>query len=587
MSRSLPFVLKNKYECQKDLGGNMADVYLAVDRKADRPVVVKLLRPADANNTEIRKRFIQEAQLACRCSHPNIITTYETDEEEGLPYIAMEYLQGESLKEMIERGGLETQVDALWIALQAARALNYLHRLGIVHRDIKPANLHVDSGKVAKLIDFGIARLKESNLTQTGQTIGTPRYMAPEQVMGKGATPATDIYAFGVMMYEMLTLRMPYNVQTQQELWAAIIHGSPDPEPLKEVEAPQVVIDLVMKCLAKEPSDRYPSFAPICDTLQTLLAPSMPAWAMDARTVSYQSVQKTAGKQQGVTPKTLRIGVIAGAVVVGVLLAIRLMGPGDGSKTEPAKKNGGGIVENQPPVLEKTLALPSGDMVLVEGGPAFLGSDADRHTINLPPFYIDRTEVSNRAYGLFCDQTGRAKPDGFERAGLDLPVVNVSYEDAVAFAQWANKRLPTAAEWEKAARGAEGRAFPWGNQMDYSRVNLMESRTDKQHDKLVAVNSYENGASPYGVLNIMGNALEWVDRSEIPSDQFFQENQSLLPNAKPPLSRNEPFYQVRGGAFNYVLADPKMLPALLWDRGLFAARVKLPELGFRCARDAQ
>jgi len=581
MSRSLPFVLKDKYECQKDLGGNMADVYLAVDRKADRPVVVKLLRAGDAKNTEIRKRFIQEAQLACRCSHPNIITTYETDEEDGLPYIAMEYLQGESLKEMIERGGLETQVDALWIALQAGRALNYLHRLGIVHRDIKPANLHVDASKVAKLIDFGIARLKESNLTQTGQTIGTPRYMAPEQVMGKGVTSASDIYAFGVMLYEMLTLRMPYNVETQQELWAAIIHGTPNLEPLQEVQAPQVVIDLVMKCLAKEPGDRYPSFAPICETLQTLLAPSLPAWAMDARTVSHQSLQKPHEKQ-AVTPKTLRMGVIAGAVAVGVLLAIRLFGPGGKPTPEPPKENGGAPVM----VLEKTLPLPSGDMMLVDGGPALLGSDSNRQTINLPPFYIDRTEVSNRAYGLFCDQTGRAKPPGFERADPDLPVVNVTYDDAVAFARWANKRLPTAAEWEKSARGSDGRAFPWGSEIDYSRVNLMKSANDTAHNKLAPVDSYRDGASPYGVLNMMGNALEWVDTSEIPSEQFFKENKQLLGNVQPPLSQSESFYQVRGGAFDWVMAA-KDLPALLWDRGLLVSRLKLPDLGFRCARDAR
>jgi serine/threonine-protein kinase len=193
-------------------------------------------------------------------------------------------------------------------------------------------------------------------------------------------------------------------------------------------------------------------------------------------------------------------------------------------------------------------------------------------------FYIDRTEVSNRAYRLFCERTGTPLPQGLDRADADKPVVNVSLDEAKAFAQWAQKRLPTAVEWEKAARGAEGRMFPWGNAADAAAANVAGNK-----GRLAPVESYRQGASPNGTLNLVGNVWEWVDSAAKPNDRQFAESKLELPTLKPPPSRTEPFYQLRGGSFRTIMPLHEW-PGLVNDFTVMPARAKLPDLGFRCAR---
>src|SRR5579862_5391501 len=181
----------------------MSDVYRAFDTMLKREVVLKVLTAEASNDTEQRERFRREAELACRCRHDFIVHTYDVGEHEGRPYMVIELLRGEPLRSLMDRHGLGDRENTLRIAWQLAAALEYIHGLDIIHRDIKPANDYIEETGRVKLIDFGIARTSEWNLTQAGMTAGTLRYMAPEQMMGKPGR-GSDIYAFGVLLFEML-----------------------------------------------------------------------------------------------------------------------------------------------------------------------------------------------------------------------------------------------------------------------------------------------------------------------------------------------------------------------------------------------
>jgi serine/threonine-protein kinase len=207
-------------------------------------------------------------------------------------------------------------------------------------------------------------------------------------------------------------------------------------------------------------------------------------------------------------------------------------------------------------------------MVLVPAGDFEFGEKKVK--VPLPAFYIDVTEVSNAAYADFCNATGRALPEGFPQDKPTYPVVNVTFLDAHQFAIWAGKRLPSSKEWEKAARGDDGRAFPWGNEKDPAHANVGSKKLDP-------VNSHADGASPYGALNMVGNVWEYVEQLSVPSAQAM-ENFRILLNPAP--RSDEPWYQIRGGSFDEGLAQH-----VIWDFTTVPARWKFSNIGFRCAKD--
>jgi formylglycine-generating enzyme required for sulfatase activity len=236
----------------------------------------------------------------------------------------------------------------------------------------------------------------------------------------------------------------------------------------------------------------------------------------------------------------------------------------------PAARKESTPVEAKAPALASALALPSGDMVLIPAGEFQFGRD--KQPASLPAFYIDKTEVTNAAYSEFCKAAGRPLPAGFPPDKPDYPVVNVSFVDASAFAEWAGKRLPNGKEWEKAARGTDGRLFPWGNDRDLTRANV--------HTSLIKpANDYAAGASPYGVLQMVGNVWELVNQVGTPSDRAMQYFAGVM---KPPPSRDEPWYTIRGVSFSDDLPNEA-----LWDSTTVPARWKDANIGFRCAKDAR
>ena len=190
-----------KYELLEFLGGGMSHVYRARDTVIDRPVVVKLLTLEACHNAEAKARFLQEAKLAGNIQHENIVSVFDFGEHEGRPFIVMEYLKGEDLRDAIRAGHTGSIAERMKIALHVAEALEYVNGLGIVHRDIKPENVHVDQNGRVRLMDFGIAKTVDLSLTKTGMAMGTPYYMSPEQVAGKPVSPSMDDSRFADPAY--------------------------------------------------------------------------------------------------------------------------------------------------------------------------------------------------------------------------------------------------------------------------------------------------------------------------------------------------------------------------------------------------
>jgi serine/threonine protein kinase len=262
-----------KYEIEEFLGGGMSRVYRASDSVLGRQVALKILSEAATADQDAKARFLREARLASSIAHENIIAVYDFGEDHGRPFMVMELLAGESLREAIKQNRTGDTARRLRIALQVARAIGHAHAKKIIHRDIKPENVHLDAVGRAKLMDFGIAITEDAPAAGQGMTLGTPFYMSPEQVMGKEVTPQADVYCFGVFLYELFTGTKPVPGTSLEQVFDNIVNQTPDWEPLYEAQAPPAVIDLIQKCLVKKPSNRPRGFETICAALEEILGP--------------------------------------------------------------------------------------------------------------------------------------------------------------------------------------------------------------------------------------------------------------------------------------------------------------------------
>jgi eukaryotic-like serine/threonine-protein kinase len=248
-----------RYKVVRRLGsGGMANVYLAEDQELGRRVAIKILNDRHAHDEQFVERFRREAKNAAALSHPNIVSIYDRGEAEGTYYIAMEYLDGRSLKELIvSRGPAPIQV-AIDYARQILSALRFAHRNGIVHRDIKPHNVLVDGEGRVKVTDFGIARAgAASQMTEAGSIVGTAQYLSPEQAKGTAVDQRSDIYSLGIVLYELLTGAVPFSGDTPVEIAMKHISETPQPPSVLRPDVPHDLDLVVTRALAKDPSDRY------------------------------------------------------------------------------------------------------------------------------------------------------------------------------------------------------------------------------------------------------------------------------------------------------------------------------------------
>ena len=265
-------IFAGKYKIHEEIGrGGMGIVYKAEDIKLKRTVALKFLPQELASYPEAKDRFLREAQAAAVLDHPNICTVYEAEEAEAIPYIAMAYIEGLSLREEIAKGPLEVR-QAFDLAVQIAEGLEAAHQKGIVHRDIKSGNIMITEGGQAKIMDFGLAKVSgEVPLTKEARTIGTIAYMSPEQAQGEDLDKRTDLWSFGVVLYEMLTGQMPFRGDRESIILHSIVEAEPKPLRQLKSDVPAELQKIIDRALKKKREDRYASAAEIAVDLKRYL----------------------------------------------------------------------------------------------------------------------------------------------------------------------------------------------------------------------------------------------------------------------------------------------------------------------------
>lgn len=273
MLRGMTEIIAGKYEVLETIGrGGMGTVYKALQRNLDRIVAIKMLSEELAADPEFRARFQQEATIIARLNHPNIVAVHDIEPHHHTFCIIMEYLEGETLQAKIDRDVSLPEREALSIGAQVARALHYAHDHGIIHRDIKPDNIHISPQGVTKVMDFGIARFLQSKLkTQTGISMGTPKFMSPEQVTGKNMDGQTDLYSLGICLYVALCGRVPFDGENAITIATRHLYEPPEPPSQINPAITPGAEKVVLKALEKAKGDRYRDGAEMASAIETVL----------------------------------------------------------------------------------------------------------------------------------------------------------------------------------------------------------------------------------------------------------------------------------------------------------------------------
>ncbi len=332
--------ISDRYQIVKAIGeGGMANVYLAYDMILDRKVAVKVLRGDLSNDEKFLRRFQREALSASSLSHPNIVEVYDVGEDNGQYYIVMEYIEGSHLKQLIKKRGQLTISEVIDIMLQISEGMAHAHDSYIIHRDIKPQNIMILENGVVKITDFGIAMaLNSTQLTQTNSVMGSVHYLPPEQANGRGSTIKSDIYSMGILMYELLTAKLPYRGDNAVEI--ALKHLK---EPLPSIREelpniPQSIENIILKSTAKNPDNRYNDAREMYEDLKTAMDDSredepMYIYEHDEGELDLSNIKKTKDEETGEEKIAIQINkgdlkkqnkllIILGTIFAGLVIII-------------------------------------------------------------------------------------------------------------------------------------------------------------------------------------------------------------------------------------------------------------------------
>jgi tRNA A-37 threonylcarbamoyl transferase component Bud32 len=328
-------VLSGRYKLEAKLGsGGMSTVYLARDTTLDRQVAVKVLHREMSEQEDQLQRFRQEARAVAKLSHPNVVAVIDAGEDGGHPYIVFEYVEGETLKQRINRMGALDPQEALAYAIEIARGLTVAHNRKMVHRDIKPQNVLIDAEGRAKLTDFGISRqLEQDGMTATGRVLGTTDYVAPEQAMGHPVDQRSDVYSLGVVLYEMLIGQVPFHADSQVGVAMKHVNEELPDVQQRRPELSAATAMVVERATAKDPAERYQQVGELIDDLSTALeveaaraggTTGEATSVLDAVPAAERKLPAGGGRRSWLA--IVLIALLAG----GVLLAVQLIGSGKG-----------------------------------------------------------------------------------------------------------------------------------------------------------------------------------------------------------------------------------------------------------------
>jgi eukaryotic-like serine/threonine-protein kinase len=647
--------------------GGFGEVYKVYDLRRSTALAMKVLKLDLSDEPAALKSFEREANALQEFKHPHIVPFYGVEKTDDIIFLLEAFIEGPSLRDVIQRNrGTPMNIpEALTLLKALCSALNFAHGRGVIHCDVKPGNVLIDRGGDIYLTDFGIARIAGSSGT-TLAGLGTPAYMAPEQHIKGTVSPETDVYALGVLLFELLTGERPFRATardpdqiatTDQEIRNARLHQPPDPRSLNP-SIPPPLAEVILKALEETPAERYPGTI-------ALLEAACDAWGCPPTQIperyfpAQELYKKPPPDEKPVPPRPVsKIAVISGSAVglaVLLFLATRFglplifptptatvtsqaptqteqprstasvtpsataTVPPTETSTPPPRPSPSAVPT--PTIFLDTIYIPAGDFLMgaTDRDAAIeekLDDELPAHTVTLDGYSIDRTEVTNAMFAAFvkaqnyktvADRNPDAarvydprspvfikNPDASWRdptgsgrgiAGKDqYPVVQIAWADADAFCRWVGGRLPTEAEWEKAARGSDGRVYPWGNTYDGNLLNGSDKTLglDPQlfiykdgYDFTSPVGTFPKGASPSGLMDMSGNVLEWVN--DIYSNTYYQ----VSPSHNPKGPESGSYHVLRGGSW---YSGPKNSRA--------AHRVYPGEIdvasqnyGFRCAYD--
>jgi formylglycine-generating enzyme required for sulfatase activity/serine/threonine protein kinase len=636
----------DEYRLVKALGrGSMGQVWLAQDTVLDRLVAVKFIAEIPAH-TAARQRFLTEARAAARVQHSNIITVYRIGEIGPRPYLISEYVRGRSLDQLARPVAWPRLLE---IAIGLARGLAAAHHQGVLHRDLKPANAILSETSEVKLLDFGLAKLlphvappdpdappdREAaasdgprapghprreprpslgdrptrtvepsagapasvpgsgialpSVTTTGAVMGTPAYMPPEAWRGEPATPRSDVYSLGAMLYELAADAPPHSGDSPERIRHAVLAGEAPPLASAVPWIDPRFAAAVDRCLRRDPGERFASGDAVRVALEAV-AGDKPAAIRYARPSRARRLRRP------------RPAVLTGAALVLALTAYNHFGE-----------------EDSPPAIGSAASSCPAGMVPVPAGTFEMGSpegegDPDehpQHAVTLSAYCIDKTEVTVVAYAACVAVAGcSAAPltvhwtdysaemakrnnrwcNGKDRP--DHPINCVDWEQAAAYCRWKGERLPTEAEWEYVARGGDDRVHAWGNEPPSARRlnvcgseclaayqrNAIQVHGRSMHDgndgweTTAPVGSYPEGASPFGALDMAGNVWEWT------ADWYGAYAKRAETDPRGPAAGTSRVS--RGGGWATI--DPNK--ARTADRAWLTPTTRDVDLGFRCAR---
>jgi serine/threonine-protein kinase len=694
-------IIDGKYQLTAKIGsGGMGNVYRAKRIIFGDEAAIKILHLNQSQNPQATQRFLHEAQTSAKFKHTNAVAIYDIGTTpNGLPFLVMELVQGKNLRQLLREKKIIPLDLIVTITMQTCSALDEAHRLGIIHRDIKPENIILSktaTGWQIKVLDFGIAKIQDDNdlnLTLPGNAMGTPQYMSPEQCLGEKLDSRSDIYSFGVVLYEMLCGSTPFNSAVPSAVVVQHVNEKPQPLTKHNPEISKHINKIVIRALEKKcekrpqtagnlakeflqavtlqlkvenknssenKSDEKVEIKPIievdnsqseqnlAETIEETQVIPIEDTANEEKAESIQNTQESENlfaeleemvsdvvedlppqeatlnkiyeektEQFIVAPienenlaeesetetKVIPDVVTPSSIVVNTsddTNSLMFSDNYENSEVLPKSKlpifaalgvlllsvvgisawyftKSSAVVENPAIKKKDTSNIPNG-MVFVSGGEFTMGNDkgddfekpAFKATVK--PFYIDIYEVTCADYKKFIDAINYKQPQNWKTreipAGWEKrPVTGVNWDDANAYAKWAGKRLPTETEWEFAARGTDGRIYPWGNEWKDGMANA-----NKANNEMKDVGSYQ-GKSPFGLYDMVGNAWEWTADDA----KFYKDGKSIDTVTKT-LSPKV----IRGGFYE----NPPEKATVTFRR-FWGARDESEyiNVGFRCAKD--